>query len=90
MGDPAPLQPKNPIELVKELKAPVLGLYASTDAGIPQESVDKMKAALKAAGNPSDIIVYPESQHGFHADYRPTYKVDAAKEGWAKLLAHFK
>lgn len=91
IGEPTPLQPKNPIEVVKDLKGgPVLGLYASTDAGIPQDSVDKMNAALKAAGNKSNIIVYPDSQHGFHADYRPTYKAEAAKDGWAKLLAHFK
>lgn len=89
-SEPTQLQPRNPIDLVKELKAPVLGLYASTDASIPQESVDKMKAALKAAGNPSEIIVYPQSEHGFHADYRPSYKADAAKDGWAKLLAYFK
>ncbi len=90
VGAPTQLQPQNPIDLVKDLKAPVLGLYASTDAGIPQESVDQMKAALKSAGKAGDIIVYPDSQHGFHADYRPTYKAEAAKDGWTKLLAYFK
>lgn len=90
VGNPTELQPKNPIDLVSDLKAPVLGLYASNDGGIPQASVDQMKAALKAADKPSDIIVYPDSQHGFHADYRPTYKADAAQDGWEKLLGFFK
>jgi len=89
-GATTELQPQNPIDKVADMKAPVLGLYASNDGGIPQEHVDKMKAALKAANQPSDIIVYPESQHGFHADYRPSYKADAAKDGWDKLLAFFK
>jgi carboxymethylenebutenolidase len=82
---------KNPLDLAGELKAPVLGLYAEKDNGIPLTDVEKMKAALKAAGQTkSDIIVYPDAQHGFHADYRPSYKKDAAEDGWAKMLAFFK
>ena len=82
---------KNPLDLVGELKAPVLGLYAEKDNGIPLTDVDKMKAALKAAGKTtSDIIVYPGAQHGFHADYRPSYSAADAADGWAKLLAFFK
>ena len=82
---------KNPLDLAGDLKAPVLGLYAEKDSGIPLSDVEKMKAALKAAGKTtSDIIVYPGAQHGFHADYRPSYKKDAAEDGWAKMLAFFK
>jgi carboxymethylenebutenolidase len=84
------LQPKNPIELVKDLKAPVLGLYGGADAGIPNDGVERMNAALKAAGKPSEIILYPDQPHGFHADYRPSYREAAAKDGWARLLAFFK
>lgn len=81
----------NPLGIVDQLKAPVLGLYAEKDNGIPLTDVEKMKAALKAAGKTSsDIIVYPEAQHGFHADYRPSYKKDAAEDAWAKMLAFFK
>jgi len=78
------------------IKAPVLGLYAETDQGIPQADVDATNAALKAAGkkNPaaksSSITVYPGTEHGFHADYRPSYNEAAAKDGWAKALAFFK
>jgi carboxymethylenebutenolidase len=82
---------KNPLDLAAALKAPVLGLYAEKDNGIPLTDVEKMKAALKAAGKTSsDIIVYPAAQHGFHADYRPSYKKDAADDAWAKMLAFFK
>lgn len=82
---------KNPLDLAAELKAPVLGLYAEKDNGIPLTDVEKMKAALKAAGKTkSDIVVYPAAQHGFHADYRPSYKKDAAEDAWAKMLAFFK
>jgi carboxymethylenebutenolidase len=82
---------KTPIELAGELKAPVLGLYAEKDNGIPLADVDKMKAALAAAGkSDSSIIVYPGAQHGFHADYRPSYNKEAADDGWKKMLAFFK
>ncbi|MBA4772652.1 MAG: dienelactone hydrolase family protein [Sphingomonas sp.] len=74
-----------------ELKAPVLGLYGGLDRGIPLTDVEAMRAALKAAGKTgSDIHVYPQAQHGFHADYRPSYSEADARDGWARLLAHFK
>ena len=84
-----PLHPKNPIDLVKDLKAPVLGLYGGADNGIPNDTVEKMKAALKEAGKPGDIVLYPETPHGFHADYRPTYRKDKAEDGWKRLLEWF-
>jgi carboxymethylenebutenolidase len=84
------LQPKYPIDLAAELKAPVLGLYGAADQGIPVESVEKMKEACKAAGKTCDITIYPDTPHGFNADYRPSYRAEQAKEGWAKMLAWFK
>jgi carboxymethylenebutenolidase len=84
------LQPKNPIDLVDQLRVPVLGLYGGADPGIPLDSIEEMKKALKAANNPSEIIVYPDTPHGFNADYRPSYRPEQAKEGWAKLQAWFK
>ena len=82
---------KQPPEIASELKSPVLGLYAENDSGIPLPTVDTMKAALTAAGNTaSTIIVYPGVEHGFHADYRPSYNEAAAKDGWARMLAWFK
>ena len=74
-----------------ELKAPVLGLYGELDKGISQDDVAAMRAALKAAGKTrSDIHVYPGAEHGFHADYRASYNEAAARDGWARMLAHFK
>ena len=84
------LQPKNPLDLVSQLKAPVLGLYGGADPGIPVDTLEEMKAALKAAHNPSEIVIYPDTPHGFNADYRPSYRPDQAKDGWNKMQAWFK
>ena len=79
-----------PVDLAADLKGPVLGLYAEEDRGIPLASVEAMRAALTREGaQGSSIEVYPGAQHGFHADYRASYKADAAADGWAKMLAHF-
>lgn len=81
----------NPIDVADKIKGRVLAFYGGKDTGIPVADVDKMKAALRAAGDTkSDIIVYPEAQHGFHADYRPSYDEASAKDAWSKLLAWFK
>jgi carboxymethylenebutenolidase len=72
------------------LKAPVLGLYAGKDQGIPLDTVEKMREAGKKSKVPAEIVVYPEAQHGFHADYRPSYNEADAKDGWNKLVAWFK
>jgi carboxymethylenebutenolidase len=90
VGQPDALHPKNPIDLVDQLHAPVLGLYGAADAGIPIASVERMRAALKEAGKPAEIIVYPDTPHGFHADYRPSYRKEQAEDGWKRLLAWFK
>jgi carboxymethylenebutenolidase len=84
------LQPKYPIDLAAELKAPVLGLYGAADQGIPVETVEKMKDACKVAGKTCEIKIYPDTPHGFNADYRPSYRAEQAKEGWAKMLVWFK
>jgi carboxymethylenebutenolidase len=90
VGQPNELQPKHPIDVAAQLKAPVLGLYAEKDGGIPLDSVEKMRAALKAANSKSEIVVYPGAQHGFHADYRPSYSKEAAQDGWKRLQEWFK
>lgn len=87
---PNEMAPTNPIDVADKLKAPVLGLYGGKDQGIPQESVDKMNAALKEAGGKSSITVYPEAPHGFHADYRASYREVDAKDGWFRMLVWFK
>jgi carboxymethylenebutenolidase len=79
-----------PLALARDLHAPVLGLYGGKDQGISQEDVEAMRAALKAAGKTgSEIVVYPEAQHGFLADYRQSYDPAASQDGWKRMLAFF-
>ncbi len=90
VGEPTPLTPKNPIDIVSDLKAPVLGLYGGADQGIPADTVEKIQSALRAAHNPSQIVVYPDTPHGFNADYRSSYRKEAAQDGWKRLQEWFK
>jgi carboxymethylenebutenolidase len=90
VGQKDELHAKNPIDVVRELKAPVLGLYGGKDQGIPLDTVEQMKKALKEAGKPSEIVVYPDAGHAFNADYRPSYNKAAAEDGWKRMLAWFK
>jgi carboxymethylenebutenolidase len=94
VGNASAITPKHPIDLVEQLKAPVLGLYGGEDPGIPNDTVARMQTALRASKNPnastSDFVLYRDAPHGFHADYRPMYREAAAKDGWTRCLAWFK
>lgn len=85
-----PLQPKHPIDIVPDLKAPVLGLYGGADGGIPNNTVEQMQAKLKEYKSKSEIILYPETPHGFNADYRASYRKDKAEDAWKRMLDWFK
>ena len=96
-GEPTALAPRNPVDVAGQLKAPVLGLYGEADTGIGHDTVEKMKAALtdagakgNAAAAASAFVVYPDAPHAFHADYRPSYRKEAAEDGWKRMLAWFK
>ena len=89
-GPAEELKPRHPIDVARELKAPVLGLYGGADAGIPNDSVDRMRGALKAAGKPSEIHTYPDAPHAFHADYRPSFRKEPAEDGWRRMLDWFR
>jgi carboxymethylenebutenolidase len=82
--------PKNPIERAPEMKAPVLGLYGEADQGIPLSQIDALKAALQGAGKTFEIKVYPAAPHGFHADYRASYRKEAAEDAWTEMTAWLK
>ncbi|MDP1525642.1 MAG: dienelactone hydrolase family protein [Rhodocyclaceae bacterium] len=82
--------PKWPLDMAGEVKGAVLGLYGGKDQGIPIEDVEAMGDALKKVGGKSQIHVYPDAPHAFHADYRGTYRKDAAEDGWQRLQAWFK
>ena len=84
------LQPKNPLDVIADLKCPVLALYGGADQSIPKETIEKRQAACKADGKTCEFTIYPDTPHGFNADYRPSYRAEAAKDGWAKMLAWFK
>jgi carboxymethylenebutenolidase len=90
VGTANPLQNHNPIDVVSNLKAPVLGLYGALDKGITLPDVERMKAALTAAKSRSQITMFAGADHGFMADYRPSYNQTAAEEGWKQGLAWFK
>ena len=84
------LQPTYPIDVAATLKVPVLGLYGGEDQGIPLDTVEQMRAELKKSKTPSEIIVYPKTPHGFHADYRASYRQEQAQDGWKRLQEWFK
>jgi carboxymethylenebutenolidase len=79
------LQPTMPIDVAKNLKAPVLGLYGGQDQGIPLDTVQRMQDELKKANSKSEIVVYPNAGHGFLADYRPGYNKEASEDAWKKM-----
>jgi carboxymethylenebutenolidase len=95
VGQANELQPQHPVDVAAKLKAPVLGLYGEKDTGIPLESVEKMKQALQLdaaspAAKSSAFVVYPEAPHAFHADYRPSFRKEAAEDGWKRCVEWFR
>ena len=90
VGQGSELTPKHPVDIAASLEVPVLGLYGGADQGIPAQSVEQMRAALERGKSGSQIVVYEDAPHGFNADYRPSYRKDAAADGWKRMLAWFK
>jgi carboxymethylenebutenolidase len=89
-GDKDELRPRQPLDLAPSIKAPVLGLYGAEDQGIPVEIVEMMQDDLKTAKSPSEIVIYPDAPHGFHADFRSSYRPVPAQDGWKRLQQWFK
>ena len=82
---------KSAVDVVAQIKAPMLGLYGGADAGIANDTLEQMRTALKASGNTrSEIVIYPDTPHAYHADYRPSYRKEAADDGWRRCVAWFK
>jgi len=84
------LTPQNPEDIAQDVHCPVLAFYGGKDPSIPPEIIQKREDACKAAGKTCEVKVYPEAQHGFNADYRPSYNAEAAKDAWAMMMAWFK
>jgi carboxymethylenebutenolidase len=89
-GNKTEMSPTTPMDVATDLKAPLLGLYGGKDTGIPVETVLAAAEKARAAGKKVEIQVFAEAGHGFHADYRPSYRADAAQAGWSRMLAFFK
>jgi carboxymethylenebutenolidase len=91
VGDSTANTPRHPIDLAASIRQPVLALYGGADSGIPNESIYRMMAALQAAGNTrSELVLYKDMPHAFHADYRPSYRKEAAEDAWKRAVAWFK
>jgi carboxymethylenebutenolidase len=89
VGQASELTPKYPVDVAATLKAPVLGLYGGADTGIPNETVERMQKALQEAKSPSQIVLYPDTPHGFNADYRASYRKEQAEDGWKRMWEWF-
>jgi carboxymethylenebutenolidase len=84
------LQPKNPADIAGQVKCPVLAFYGGEDKSIPKETIEKRQHVCQEAGKTCEYKIYPDAPHGFNADYRPSYRADAAKDAWSRMLAWFK
>jgi carboxymethylenebutenolidase len=89
-GATSTIQPRTPLDLAAELKCPLLGLYGGQDTGIPEPTLREAETRARAAGRTVEIVVYPDAPHGFHADYRPSYRRADAEDAWARMLAWFR
>jgi carboxymethylenebutenolidase len=88
-----PAMPRTPHDVAQSLNAPVLGLYAGADTGIPVAAVARMQNLLQQGNKnsqKSEFVLYPGMPHAFHADYRPSYRKEAAEDGWRRMMAWFK
>ncbi len=90
VGAKNPVTPEQATDVVPKIRAAVLGLYGGADAGIPNDTVEKIRDAMKAAGKTVEVIIYPDMPHGFHADYRPSYRKETAEDGQRRMIAWFR
>ena len=89
-GSTSPIQPKRVVDIAGEIKCPLLGLYGGQDASNPLDAVHEAEAKAKAAHRTVEIVIYPDAPHGFHADYRPSYRQADAEAGWQRAVAWFR
>ena len=88
-GEPSAIQPRTALDVAGEIKCPFLGLYGGQDQSIPVDAVRQAEAKAKAAHKIIDVVVYPDAPHGFHADYRPSYRQADAEDAWKRMLTWF-
>jgi len=88
-GTPTPIQPKTATDIAADIKCPLLGLYGGQDPSIPVAAIKEAEAKVKAAHKTIEIVIYPDAPHGFHADYRPSYRQADAEDAWKRMAAWF-
>jgi len=88
-GAPTPIQPKTALDIAADIKCPLLGLYGGQDPSIPVTAIKEAEAKVKAAHKTIEIVIYPDAPHGFHADYRPSYRQADAEDAWKRMVAWF-
>ncbi len=84
------IRTEGPLDVVARIHAPVLGLYGEADLGIPVADVKQMETALQTSGKTAEFIIYRDAPHAFFADYRPSYRAEAAQDAWRRCVAWFK
>jgi carboxymethylenebutenolidase len=84
------LTPQNPEDVAQDVKCPMLAFYGGQDKSIPTDVIDKRQKACTDAGKICESKIFPDAQHGFNADYRPSYDAAAAKDAWGQMMAWFK
>lgn len=84
------IKPKTVLDIADQIHCPLLGLYGGQDPSNPVDVVHQAEAKAKAAHKIVEIVIYPDAPHGFHADYRPSYREADAKDAWNRALAWFK
>jgi len=89
-GTPSSIQPQTALDVADKIQCPLLGLYGGQDSGIPADQVHQAEAKAKAGHKTVEIIIYPGAPHGFHADYRPSYRQADAEDAWRRMLAWFR
>ena len=90
LGTRSPIQPQTALDLAADIQCPLLGLYGGQDSSIPADAIHQAEAKAKAAGKMVDIVIYPDAPHGFHADYRPSYRQADAEDAWKRAVAWFR
>ena len=82
-------------DTLKQINAPILGIFGGKDRGIPVEDVKKFEQTLKGMGKKIEVIIYPDAGHAFEnpankAGYRPDDAADAWKKTVDFLAANLK
>jgi carboxymethylenebutenolidase len=77
------------IELAPDLVAPWLGLYGDCDQSIPVEEVEALRETAAKASVPTEVVRYPDAEHGFHCDARSSFNQASSQDAWQRTLVWF-